>query len=147
MKSKLHRLALAGALMALLTGIVSVVTPTPAATAATSCYGGQIEIPIRTYTFIQYRFFPENGSWFSTTTRCNDIQVRLVSWDGTGSWPFEVSLCWSNDVCEPHHLIQQNNANPKWTIISWNVPNNYTFSIRIRHTRNGTYSTGGYVAA
>ena len=146
MRGGLRRLALAAALTALLTGFVGVVTQLPAA--AASCYGGQIEIPIRSYAEQQARTFPESGGYYTTTTRCNDIQVRLVDWTGTGSVTYNVALCWSSkSECELAETIQQNDTNPRWTILSWGIPNNWTFRIKVTNSNDWPYATGGYVAA
>lgn len=94
-------------------GASAAATSAPASVAnpvATSCYGGAVAVTL-----------PANGysKVFTTTSRCNDIDLRINS--GGGQW---VAVCWA----------AHNNCQSSWT---W-VPQDGAFHVVATTVLDGT---------
>ncbi|MDF2254819.1 hypothetical protein [Streptantibioticus ferralitis] len=88
-----------------------VAAPQPASV-ATSCYGGSVALSL-----------PENGysNTYTTTSRCNDINLRLNTEDG-----LEVRVCWAkNHTCQNGWTIVSRLT--EWSVIASNVTHGTRF--------------------
>ncbi|MEU1624942.1 hypothetical protein ABZ746_06255 [Streptomyces sp. NPDC020096] len=80
--------------------------------AATSCYGGSVAVSL-----------PERGysNTYTTTSRCNDINLRLYTDDG-----LEVRVCWAkNHTCQNGWTIVDRLT--EWSVIATNVAHGTRF--------------------
>jgi len=123
-------LASAGAV--LLAGVGLTVGVGGSAGAAT-CYGGAVKFTKPE----KARYAPED-TWFKTTNRCNDINLKL---DGARSLPGRsVKVCFRGAPCQTGYTYARPGS---WTVIATNVKDGTQFKFLFEKSQ---LATGSYAS-
>ncbi|GAA1629367.1 hypothetical protein GCM10009679_37980 [Saccharothrix algeriensis] len=126
-------------LTALAGTLTTVLTASPAA--AAGCYEGAVSFPTQNLTVGSIRYLPSASSYYTTSSRCSDIQIDLTN-NGDVYW--DVRLCWWGGTCKPYQLVR---ANAGYVILATQVLDGTKFTIQIYNSFDWDYPVGGKVAA
>lgn len=109
--------------------------------AAATCYGGAVSFPTRTMGAASDRYLPSASSYYTTTSRCTDINIKFANPEQGN---VQVRVCWlSTGACNSWKTVLMDTA---WKVVATDVLNGTRFRVQIYNYRDWDTTFGGQVA-